>query len=361
LPERIPVRFDLLNVALATTVVMLVMAAFQFLAFVKGVLVLLIVAIIVATAIEPLVTRLRRLGLRRGQGVLLIYLGLAAAVILFLILIAQTVVEQAGALIAALPELLADLRGLALALPPGPFQDAAFILFDSIAGTELPAILATGTLSGLVFATLSLVEGIFVVFSVFVVAFFWVSERLTIRRLLIRAFRPEHRERALTIWEDVEDKLGAWVRGQLFLMMIIGVMMGAGYTILGVQFALLLGIFAALTEAIPIVGPYLGAIPAVLVALTQDFQLALLVAGYTAVVQIVESNILVPRIMKDAVGLTPLTVIVALLIGTTLYGIVGALLAVPIAAAAQVALIDLIEPRTEPEPTDETETSSRAA
>jgi predicted PurR-regulated permease PerM len=359
--EKIPVRFDLLNVALATAVVMLVIGAFQFVAVVQGVLVLVIVAIIVATAIEPLVVRLRRLGLRRGQGVLLIYVGLAAALIFFFVLVVQTVVDQAGALIAALPDLLEDLRALALALPPGPFRDAAFILFDSIAGTNLPAVLATGTLSGLVFATLSVFEGIFVIFSVFVVAFFWISERLTIRRLLIRAFRAEHRERALMVWEDVEGKLGSWVRGQLFLMIIIGVMMGAGYTLMGLQFALLLGIFAGLTEAIPIVGPYLGGIPAVLVALTQDFQLALMVAGYTAVVQLIESNVLIPRIMKNAVGLTPLTVIVALLIGTTLYGIVGALLAVPIAAAVQVALIDLIDPPTEPARPGEADTPRRAA
>ncbi|HUE75418.1 MAG TPA: AI-2E family transporter [Chloroflexota bacterium] len=359
--ERIPIRFDLLNVALATAVVLLVIATFQFVAIVKGVLVLVIFAIIVATAIEPLVMRLRRLGLRRGQGVLLIYLGLAIALIIFFVLVVQTVVEQAGALIAALPELLTDLREMAFVLPPGLIQDTAFILFDSIAGTELPAFLATGTLSGLVFATLSLFEGIFVVLTVFVIAFFWISERLTIRRLLIRAIRPEHRERTLTIWEDVEEKLGSWVRGQLFLMTIIGVMMGAGYTLMGVQFALLLGIIAGLTEAIPIVGPYLGAIPAVLVALTQDFQLALMVAGYTAVVQIIESNVLIPRIMKNAVGLTPLSVIVALLIGATLYGIVGALLAVPIAAVVQVALIDLIEPRPESAPADESEPSSRAA
>lgn len=359
--ENIPVRFDLLNVALATAVVILVITAFQFMVVIQGVLLLVIVAIIVATAIEPLVVRLRRVGLRRGQGVLLIYLVLAAILILFFVLVTQTVVEQASALVTALPNLIADLRELAFALPAGPFRDTAFILFDSIGGTDLPAVLATGTLSGLFFATLSAFEGIFVVLSIFVVAFFWISERLTIRRLVMRTIRAVHRERALMVWEDVEDKLGAWVRGQLFLMIVIGVIMGVGYTLMGVRFALLLGIIAGLTEVIPIVGPYLGAIPAVLVALTQDIQLALLVAGFTAVVQIVEGNVLVPRIMKHAVGLTPLTVIVALLIGTALYGIIGALLAIPIAAAMQVALIDLIEPRSEATSADETHMPGRAA
>jgi predicted PurR-regulated permease PerM len=89
------------------------------------------------------------------------------------------------------------------------------------------------------------------------------------------------------------------------------------------------------------IGPYLGAIPAVLVALTQSPEKALLVVGYTVVVELIESNILVPRVMEHAVGLTPLTVILALLAGAAIYGFVGALLAVPIAAAIQVVLIEL--------------------
>jgi predicted PurR-regulated permease PerM len=337
LREPTVLRFDLINVALATTVVILVIQAFRFLSLIQSVLVLLVLAVILATAIEPLVTYLRRFGFRRGYGVLLIYLALVLLV-----------GEQLAALISALPELTRRLAALAASLPAGPIRDAATALLagatSGITPQGISAILTTGTLSGLVFATLTVVESIFAIVTVLVLAYFWIAERLVIRRLVLRTVRPEHREQVLAIWETVEDKLGAWARGQLLLMVVVGFLQGVGYAILGVRFGLLLAVYAGLAEIIPMVGPYLGAAPAVLVALTQSPTLALLVVGYTVVVNVIESNVLIPRIMAQAVGLSPLTVILALLAGAALYGVVGALLAVPIAAAIQAAVTELSAP-----------------
>ena len=182
---------------------------------------------------------------------------------------------------------------------------------------------------------------------------------MTIRRLVLRSVHEEHRARALRIWQDVETKLGAWVRGQLLLMLIIGVAQGIGYAVLGLPFALLLAVFAGLAEAIPMVGPYLGTIPAVLIALAVSPQLALLLAGYTVVLHLVESNVLVPRIMEKAVGLTTLTVVLALLVGAALGGLIGALLAIPIAAAVQAAVVNLVEASEAQAPPIEAPTHAR--
>jgi len=138
-----------------------------------------------------------------------------------------------------------------------------------------------------------------------------------------------------------------WVRGQLILMSAIGVATGVTYSLLGLPSALLLGLIAALAEAVPIVGPLLGAIPAVLVAATISPELALAVAGIYLVLQLIEGNVLVPLVMRNTAGISPFLVILSVLIGGAVGGFVGALLAVPIAAAGEV-LIEGLQAREVP-------------
>jgi predicted PurR-regulated permease PerM len=346
-PRPVAIRFDPVNVALATAMALLVVEAFRFIEVIQGVLVLLLLAVILATAIEPLVVVLRRVGFERGYSVLLIYLVIVSVVVVLLVLMGQVVVGQLAALVTSLPYLSRRISDLALTLPAGLAQNLALNVSAAISSAQtrisLESILANGTFSGLLFATVSFVEAIFAAVTVLVLAYFWVAERLAIRRLVVRALPVERRPQALTIWETVEQKLGAWARGQLLLMVVVGTVQGVGYSMLGVPFAALLAVFAGAAEVIPMIGPYIGAAPAVLVALTQSWQLALLVVGYTVVVELVESNILVPRIFEHAVGLSPLTVIVALLVGAAAYGVLGALLAVPIAAAIQAVIAELKE------------------
>lgn len=347
------IRFDLANVALATVVVLVVIRAFSFVDIIRNVILLLVLAILLATAIEPLVARLRRGGVSRGTSVLGIYLVLAALVAAFVVTAANTVSHQVSLLIEALPTLTGRLQSLPNGLPPGLLRDAATSLVTSLQPAELTAFLktslTTGTLSQVLLLTVTVFEALFGTITVFVIAYFWLSERQLIRRLVLRTFSPTRRPIVLTVWNDVEAKLGAWVRGQLLLMLIIGVAQGTGYFVLGLPFALLLGVYAGFAEAIPMVGPYLGAIPAIAVALTISPQTTLLLVGYTVVLHLVESNVLVPRIMGQAVGLTPLTIVLALLVGAALGGIPGALLAIPVAAAVQVAIVDMFPSTTQDE------------
>jgi predicted PurR-regulated permease PerM len=174
--------------------------------------------------------------------------------------------------------------------------------------------------------------------SVFVLAFYWLVERAAIKRVLLRRV-PVHRARDVnTVWLEIEEKLGGWVRGQLVLMLAIGVMAGLGYSVIGLPNAALLAVAAALFEIVPMLGPVLAFAPAVLVALAVDPSKALLVLVFALVIQQFESNVLVPRVMREAVGVSPLTVVLGILIGSALYGLPGAFLAVPIAGAVQVVL-----------------------
>ena len=170
------------------------------------------------------------------------------------------------------------------------------------------------------------------------VVYFWLTEHARLQRYALAFFPPHRRARARDVWNQVESRLGRWVRAQLILMSALGIGTFVAYTLLGVPSAMLLALWAGLAEGIPIVGPLLGAIPAVLVAATVSPQLALVVAGVYLVLQIIEGNILVPIVMRNTVGISPFLVMLSVLAGAAAGGFVGALLAVPIAATAEILL-----------------------
>ena len=158
---------------------------------------------------------------------------------------------------------------------------------------------------------------------------------------------PETRIRVSRIWDEVEQKVGDWLRGQLTLCLVVGVTATIGYAVIGVPFWPLLGLWDGVTRFIPIPGPWLGAVPAVIIALTQGGQTAAQVVAFILLLQLTENAILLPRIMRGAVGLSPLAVTVAILAGTELARVAGALLAIPVAAVIQVLLSHYTEARRE--------------
>jgi len=141
----------------------------------------------------------------------------------------------------------------------------------------------------------------------------------------------------------VEVKTGAWVRGQIVLMFLVGFTTYIGLTILGVEFALPLAVIAGLLELIPTIGPIVSAIPAAIIAFTQGPLLGLGVIALYILIQQLENNILVPKVMEKAVGLSPLITIFSLLVGAALFGILGAVLAVPFAAITYLIVEDRIQ------------------
>jgi predicted PurR-regulated permease PerM len=178
-----------------------------------------------------------------------------------------------------------------------------------------------------------------------IMSFYWLTTRQPLLNLLLRLSPLHYRERTGVVWNDIETTLGAYVRAQIIMIVTIGVAAYIGLLLLRVPYALPLAVVAGLTEAIPIVGPIFGAIPAVLIAFSINPVTGLLVAGWYIVIQQLEANILVPKLMESQIGLNPLLVIVAIIAGATLNGVVGALLAIPVAGAVQViARHLLIEP-----------------
>ena len=297
---------------------------------------LLFLAILLATAIEPIVNRLRRGPFTRGSGVLVVYTVIVIVIGLLLTFLAPSVAGQATAFVERLPEQLTSLEVYAQSLQPRPLSNAAVsVIHELREAAQGPGAVPSANLLELGATAL---ETVLSFFTVFVLAFYWLVERASIKRALLRMV-PAHRAKDVNaVWLEVEQKLGGWVRGLLILMLAMGVMASIGFFFIGLPNPLLLGVIAAFAEVIPLVGPFLAFAPAVLVALTIDPYMALLVVAFAVVAQQFEGNVLVPRVMGHTVGVSPLTVMLGILIGAILYGIPGAALAVPVAGAIQVIL-----------------------
>jgi predicted PurR-regulated permease PerM len=316
---------------------------------IQFVLVLVLMALVFATVIQKPVDHLERLRLPRPLSILLVYVAIIAFLVVLFTALAPVIREQSQLFRVQAPVSLASLRetwaASSNALLNGLGQQLlgrgiAFIDSPATQNVTVPQGAALGILTGIG-------GGVIGVLTVLVIAFYYLMERQWIRRIALSSSAPATRVRVIKIWDEVEEKVGDWLRGQLTLCLVIGVTATVGYGLMGISFWPLLGLWAGITEIIPILGPWLGGIPAVIIALTQSWEKALLVAGFVVLLQLMENTILVPRIMRGAVGLTPLTVFIAILAGTEFAGVPGALLAIPVAAVIQVLLSNYIQVRRE--------------
>jgi predicted PurR-regulated permease PerM len=325
------------EVARATLVVIGVAAGCWLLWQVQEVLFLVVLAILLSTAIEPVVKQLRRGPFTRGTGVLAVYTLIILIIGLPAYAFVPSVIDQAATFTSTLPDKLDQLRPYAMTLHPAAVANLVVGMIDdstrALQAPQQPAqeqIVQAGTTAA---------HTLFSFVTVFVLAFYWLVERASVKRVMLRAVPVRHARNVNTVWMEVEEKLGGWVRGQLIMMLAIAVAATAGYVVLGLPNPALLGVIAGLCEIIPMIGPFLAFAPAVLVApATIDPTRALMVVAYALVIQQIESNVLVPRVMGRTVGISALTVLIGILIGGTLAGLPGAFLAVPIAAALQVIL-----------------------
>lgn len=315
---------------------------------VQLVLILVLLSLLLATILERPVHLLERRYIPRPLAILAVYIGLIASLVIFFVLVAPAVADQASIFRADAPERLEalrdDWRASSNPILSGFGQDlirqAVAIISDPTPDVSVPQDAAIGVATGVG-------GGILGLLTILVITFYYLMEKDWLRRLVLMEIAPSSRARVDRIWGNVEAKVGDWIRGQLTLCLIIGLLATIGYGVMGVRFWPVLGLWAGLTEIIPIVGPWLGGIPAVIIALTQSWNQALVVIGFIVILQLLENTVLVPRIMRGAVGLTPLTVFVAILIGTQFLGLGGAVLAIPVAAAVQVVLTDYLDTRRE--------------
>jgi predicted PurR-regulated permease PerM len=304
------------------------------------VIILVIVALLLAAAIDPLVDGFRgRTRLTRVQVIVLFYVLLIISATLIVVLLVPAGVSELSAFSERLPSLLEDARQAISGFGPAIVETSLTRLVNTIESSFQRSGITAADPDTLVEYGLSAADAALAVLSVLTMVFFWLISRETIQRFVLALLPHDERRGVREGWNDVESRMGYWLRGQLVLMTVVGVVATLIYLVLGLPNALLLGFFAGLMEIVPILGPAIGVIPALIVALVNGgVELVALVAIGYVVLQVVEGQVLVPMIMKRAVGLPPFVVIVSLLVGGSVAGIIGALLAVPLAAAGAAIL-----------------------
>jgi predicted PurR-regulated permease PerM len=307
-------------------------------------LLLLFVAIILAEGIRPLMNGLKRLHVPRPLAIICIYVAVLSAAVGLVWLLARPLVDQVVAFTNNLPTYAQQLRDLAnqaeQAANSTPGLSGAVSAVEAKVAQELSNFLPT-----LLTIPFSAVNVLFSVLVVLTMTFFWLTSLDALRPFMLGLLPIDEQDRADALLDDLSRTLGGYLRGVVVNMLVIGGLTGLGLFVLGVPYALLLGIVAGLTEVIPILGPWISGAVAVLVALaTGGLDKALEVFVLFQVVQQLEGNTVVPLVMSRAVKINPLAVVLAVLIGGALYGIPGAVLGVPAAGVVQIVIRRVLAP-----------------
>ena len=274
----------------------------------------------------------------RWAAVLVFYLGATALVVAIYLIVVPPFIAQAGELWTRAPEYLE--KGQTW-LVKHKLQSKVFTMQQLIEKAPSP----NAAVSGVIGLANRLVGFVLAAFTVVLLSIYFLLDGEGLFRIYVRALPKESRGHWWKISSDVATKVGAWLGGQAFLCVLIGVTAGVGFWLIGLPYFYVLALICGVGELIPIVGPIIAAVPAVLVAMTVSPNTALITAAYLFVQQQVENNIIIPRLMKSQTGVSPLVVMVAILVGGEFLGVIGALLAVPTAAVIQILIRDYLDSR----------------
>jgi len=339
------------QVVAATLLVVAIVATFWLAYHLRLVILTFFLAILLSIAIRPGVVWLRTRGVSRAMGIIVIYVILFVAFVGFLLLVVPRIVTQTTALIGQLPiwyqglrQLLLDsgsdfLHHLAEELPAQPPIEA---LVQPSQGQRLE------TLTQSVAYARTLGWGVLIAIATFGLAFFWTLEGSRIVQYALLFTPMDKRETIRELIPEIKIKVGGYVRAQALLMSVIALLALIAYALIGLPYTLVLALFAGLLELVPVIGPALGAIPALAVALSVDPTRVLWVIIATLAIQAFENTTLVPRIMHKTVGVNPVVTLIALAAFGSLFGLAGALLAVPLAAIIQLLFDHFVFTEEEP-------------
>lgn len=280
----------------------------------RSLIFLLFICFIFMEAVNPIITRLEKIKIPRALSIIILYLIILTVVSFALSGIIPILIEQTAGLINTLPTFLANVKILGT---------SAIDLSSQLKILEnLPANIAK--------TVFSVFSNVFSAFIVFVVTFYLLMERKNFPKYSFSIFGTDGKNKTIKAIENLENRLGSWVSAEILLMTIIGILAYLGYSIIGLNYAVPLAIIAGLLEVVPNIGPTVSTAMAAIVGLTVSPLTALMTVIWGIVIQQLENNFIVPKIMKETVGLNPLITILLIASGAKLGGIGGAILAVPV-------------------------------
>src|SRR3989344_8265158 len=334
--------------AIIKTVVILL--AFWFLYFVRDLVVVILTSLVIASGIEPIVVWLKKYHIARTISVILVYLFLALVL--------------SGIFYFFVPALVADISDLFSKLPSyldtvsvwNPFKDvinSASPVSDTLnlsSGgfsfgemmNQINTVFGSAS-SGFIGAASAIFGGVLGLVLIVVLSFYLAVQEDGVARFLKIVLPVRYEPYILDLWRRAQSKIGKWLQGQLLLGVLIGILVYLGLTVLGVRNALVLALLAAAFEIIPIFGPILAAIPATIIGLIDGgVTMGLLVVGLYVLIQQFENHLIYPLVVRKVVGIPPIIVILAVIVGFKLAGVLGVILSVPIAAVL-VELLDDVQ------------------
>lgn len=319
-----------------------------FLYIIKEVLAIVFVAWVLASAINPLIDKLQKHKIPRSVSLLSIYLVFICIIILVFVLLIPPLVNELTNLTKDLPNYYNALLGILDSFKKTGTEYGVAADMEKIFTAASDAI--TNLSKSLYNFATSFIGGVATFIAILVIVFYMTMQEEGIKKFIQSITPANYQPYIIQKINRIQSKLGSWLWGEIILMFFIGAMTAIALQIIGVKYVLVLAIIAGLCEFIPIVGPIVSAIPAVLFTLV-DFADSpvkpLLVIIVYIVIQQIENQFLVPRIMHRSVGLNPIVIMITLLIGAQIGGIVGIMLAVPAATIISIFLEDFFNSKKE--------------
>jgi predicted PurR-regulated permease PerM len=313
----------------------------------RDALLLVYVSALIAMGLSPLVKiieRPRKQGAKRRVprwlAILAIYAVLVAVVVFIGLLVIPPLVSQGSALWAKMP---AEFNRFQTFLINHRLMTHRVTLEEAV--QNAPSGTGGNAVGTVLVAISSLIGGIFRLITILILTFYLLIEAGSMFEYLVRFVPRGRRADLATAARQGVSKVSAWLRAQFILAGVMGTFSAIGLGLMGVPYFYVIALIAAIGETIPIVGPVIGGVTAVAVALTVSPKLALMVGSYFLVLHQLEANVLVPKIMERSVGVSPVAVLVALLVGGSLMGLAGAILAIPTAALLSVIIEEIAAER----------------
>lgn len=325
---------------------LLLVLFFVFLYVLKDVIIIFLFAIIIASSIAPFGNWLDSKGFPRMLGILALYLTILGLMIFILSLVVPYIADEVSQLSTTLPAVVERVSTSLEDVQKGSPQYLDFI-------SEAQNILETFSIylqqssQSVVSLIVSIFGGVMSFIAIIIISFYLAVMKGGIENFIESVVPEDYEAYIMDLWRRSEAKVGRWIQGQLLLALIVGLTVYIGLELMGIKFALSLGILAMAFEIIPIVGPVLAAIPAVFLAFLQEPQLGLWVVIFYVVVQQLENHLLVPVVLGKTTGLNPVVVILALLVGNQIAGISGMVLSVPVATIIVEMLEDMARHKEE--------------
>lgn len=311
------------------------------LVLVKSVLILLLISGFLAVGLNPAVEFFVRHGIRRGRAVGIVLVVVLLAFTGFLFAIVPPIIDQTSQFVNEAPGYLDDLRKNATVKDLDDRyhfikQAKAFLESPSLAASAFGGVLGVGKL---------VFSAVFSAVTVLALTLYFMSSLPSMKAAAYRAVPRSRRTRVGLLADDILERVGGYVAGALTIAACAGVSSFVVLFVTGVPYPVALALVVMVTDLVPLIGATIGAVIVSAVAFTQDIRTGVVVAVFYLVYQQAENYLLYPRIMKRSVNVSPALTIVAVLVGGSLLGVVGALLAIPIAAAIQLLLIEVVVPR----------------